>query len=58
VICTKGSAAGSKNGKFTAKTPYRTQLKMKPSKPDNCTVIVSARLSKRGGRVTVTLLAR
>jgi hypothetical protein len=56
VICTRGSDAGSKNGKFAAKAPYRKRLRLSVSRPENCTVIVNARLAK-SGRVTVTLLA-
>jgi hypothetical protein len=57
VVCTKGSGAGSRSGNFSGRTPFRRRLRKPYRRPDSCTVAASAQL-KRGGRLTVILLAR
>jgi len=55
MVCSKGFGAGSKSGRFAARTPLTRRLRMPMSRPDDCSVSGSAQL-KRSGRITVLLL--
>lgn len=61
VVCSKGSGAGSKSGKFSGwaslKNNLRRPLRMPYKHPDSCTVAADAQLA-HGGHLHVWLTAR
>lgn len=55
MVCSEpGGGAGSKDGKFTAKTPVTRTLKKPASKVTDCTISALGQMSK-GGKITVKL---
>ena len=57
MTCTRGSGAGSRDGRHSGTTPYRQRLRMPYPQPDSCSVAANAQLSG-SGRIIVILLAR
>lgn len=55
LVCSKGLGAGSKSGRFSARTPVTRRLRMPMARPNSCIVSGGAQL-RRSGRVTVLLL--
>jgi hypothetical protein len=55
LVCSKGLGAGSKSGRFSARTPATRRLRMPMSRPNSCIVSGGAQL-RLSGRVTVVLL--
>ena len=55
LVCTRGTAVGSKSGQFKATTPINRALKKPMSKVDNCTGSANAQLSG-SGRLTLRLV--
>jgi hypothetical protein len=55
LVCSKGTGAGSKSGRFSARTPATRRLRMPMARPDSCIVSGGGQL-RRSGRVTVVLL--
>jgi hypothetical protein len=58
VVCSRGYGAGSRDGDFSAVTPFTRRLAMPYRRPDGCTVSAAASLSGRGNRIVVIILAR
>jgi hypothetical protein len=55
MVCSKGFGAGSKSGRYAARTPFTRRLRFPMTNPSDCTVSASGQLA-RSGRVVVTLL--
>jgi hypothetical protein len=55
MVCSKGTGAGSKSGRFSVTTPVTRRLRMPMTRPSDCVVSGGAQL-RRSGRVTVLLL--
>lgn len=58
VVCSRGSGAGTRDGRFAGVAPIKRAIRLPYSSPDDCTVAASAQLSGRGDRIVVILLAR
>ena len=57
VVCSRGTAAGSRIGDFAGVTPLKKLVRMNFADPDHCSLSSAAQLSE-GGFIRVRLLAR
>jgi hypothetical protein len=56
VTCSLGSSDGSRNGRFSARTPFRHRVRMPFRHPDSCSFVATAQLDD-SGRLILILLA-
>jgi hypothetical protein len=56
LVCSRGTGAGSKSGKFSGRTTIVRRMRLPMGNPDSCTASAGASLD-RGGRIRVTLLS-